>query len=93
MTTWLCEQRRPVAPVQYGDLTGKTVLVVGANGGIGFEASKHFAKMKPGRLILACRSAERGAQAVKGVSDFAAVSSLLMTLLQISRKRQVSLPS
>ena len=45
-------------------LTGKTVVVVGANTGIGYEAAKHFASMNPDRLIMACRSQERGNAAV-----------------------------
>lgn len=51
-------------PLEKADLTGKTVVVVGANTGIGFEASKHFATMNPARLIMACRSQEKGTAAV-----------------------------
>ncbi|KAF5325783.1 hypothetical protein D9611_000443 [Ephemerocybe angulata] len=51
-------------PVATADLSGKTVVVVGANTGLGFEATKHFASMNPGKLILACRSEERGKAAV-----------------------------
>ena len=36
------------------DLTGKTVVVIGANMGIGYEAAKHFAAMNPARLIMGC---------------------------------------
>ncbi|KAJ6526947.1 hypothetical protein DFH09DRAFT_1414655 [Mycena vulgaris] len=43
------------APVAKADLTGKPVIVLSANTGLGFEAAKHFAGMNPGRLILACR--------------------------------------
>ncbi|KAH9479750.1 Short chain dehydrogenase sol3 [Psilocybe cubensis] len=50
-------------PVTYVDLTGKTAIVIGANTGIGLEAAKHFARMNPGRLILGCRSKERGEMA------------------------------
>ncbi|KAJ7286849.1 hypothetical protein C8J57DRAFT_1282185 [Mycena rebaudengoi] len=56
-------QRQP--PVARADLTGKTVCVVGANTGLGFEATKHFAAMNPERIILACRSEARGQAAVK----------------------------
>ncbi|KAJ7816967.1 hypothetical protein B0H14DRAFT_2843855, partial [Mycena olivaceomarginata] len=51
-------------PVVKANLTGKTVLVLGANTGLGFEATKHFASMNPGRIILACRSQNRGRAAV-----------------------------
>ncbi|KAJ7733420.1 hypothetical protein DFH07DRAFT_928832 [Mycena maculata] len=56
-------ERQP--PVFKADLTGKTVLVLGANTGIGFEATKHFATMNPGRLILACRSQSKGQAALE----------------------------
>jgi NAD(P)-dependent dehydrogenase (short-subunit alcohol dehydrogenase family) len=61
---FLREQLQTVPPVQYEDVSGKTVVVIGANDGIGFEATKHFARMKPGRIIMGCRSKERGKAAV-----------------------------
>jgi len=57
-----------VYPVVHVDLTGKTVVVVGANVGLGFEAAKHFASMNPKRLVLGCRSQEKGQAAVQGKS-------------------------
>ena len=57
---FLREQLASVPRVEHEDLSGKTVVVIGANIGLGFEAAKHFAKMKPGRIILGCRSKERG---------------------------------
>jgi hypothetical protein len=56
---------RPV-PLLTKDLTGKVVLVTGANIGLGFEAAKHFASMNPERLIVACRSEAKGSEAIKG---------------------------
>lgn len=59
----LVDQFRKVHPVATADLTGKTVIVIGANTGIGYQAAKHFALMNPGRLILGCRSHTRGKEA------------------------------
>ncbi|KAJ7151011.1 hypothetical protein C8R46DRAFT_914484 [Mycena filopes] len=47
------------------DLAGKTVIVLGANTGLGFEAVKHFATMNPARLILACRNESKGNAALQ----------------------------
>jgi retinol dehydrogenase 12 len=55
-----------VAAVEHVDLTGKTVVVIGANVGLGFEAAKHFASMNPKRLVLGCRSQEKGQAALQG---------------------------
>ena len=61
---FLHDQRTPVPPVVHADIKGQTIVVTGANAGLGFEAAKHFALQKPGRLILACRSEEKGTAAV-----------------------------
>jgi len=40
------------------DLTGKVIIVTGANSGIGYEATKEFAR-KGAQIILACRSMKK----------------------------------
>ncbi|KAG6830257.1 hypothetical protein H0H87_008681 [Tephrocybe sp. NHM501043] len=62
---FLREQLSTVRPVAKADLGGQTVVVIGANTGLGFEASKHFARMNPSRLIMACRSKAKGEAAVQ----------------------------
>ncbi|KAG9226023.1 hypothetical protein CCMSSC00406_0008685 [Pleurotus cornucopiae] len=58
-----------VPPVEKHDLTGKTVVVIGANTGIGYETAKHFAMMNPARLIMGCRNREKGAAAVGNLEE------------------------
>ncbi len=60
----LQNQWSPIQPVVTANLAGKTVVITGSNTGLGFEAAKHFAKMDPERLILACRSQEKGEAAL-----------------------------
>ena len=62
----LQDQWWKVAPVEHVDLAGKTVVVIGANVGLGFEAAKHFASMNPKRLVLGCRSQEKGQATLQG---------------------------
>lgn len=45
------------------DLTGKVIIVTGANSGIGFEAAKEFAR-KGAQTILACRSMDKAQAAL-----------------------------
>ena len=63
------EQLATVPSVEHEDLSGKTVVVIGANVGLGFEAAKHFARMNPDRIILGCRSKERGEAAATGKTN------------------------
>ncbi|KAJ7483178.1 hypothetical protein FB451DRAFT_1338105 [Mycena latifolia] len=67
ITFWgfVFNQWKTVQPVVKTDLSGKTVVVIGANTGLGFEATKHFASMNPGRLILACRNQSKGEAAIE----------------------------
>lgn len=51
------------------DLSGKTVVVIGANAGLGYHAAKHFASMNPARVILGCRSKEKAETAAKGMNS------------------------
>jgi hypothetical protein len=64
------EQKGPCPPVARADLGGKVIAVIGASTGLGFEASKHFASMNPGKLVLGVRSREKGEIAVKGLLTF-----------------------
>ncbi|CAK5283328.1 unnamed protein product [Mycena citricolor] len=67
-------------PVVKADLAGKTVVVIGANTGLGFEASKHFAQMNPGKLILGCRSESKGKEAVEKIKKDTGFSAELWLL-------------
>ncbi|KAL0480363.1 hypothetical protein AKO1_007078 [Acrasis kona] len=54
------------------DLSGQVIIVTGSNVGLGYEAAKHLAGMKPAKLILACRDlvkAEAAAQEIKNTID------------------------
>ena len=49
----------PPAPPKTS-FAGKTVLITGANTGLGFEAAKHFLALDVSRLIFGVRSLEKG---------------------------------
>ncbi len=50
-------------PPPAGLLTGRTVLVTGANAGLGLETAVHLTRLQPAKVIMACRSLDRGAKA------------------------------
>jgi NAD(P)-dependent dehydrogenase (short-subunit alcohol dehydrogenase family) len=50
------------------DCTDETVLITGANSGLGFEATKAFAA-SGATVIMACRSTDRGQQAATAIRD------------------------
>ena len=72
-------QLATVPPVENEDLSGKTVVVIGANVGLGFEAAKHFARMNPGRIILGCRSKERGEAAATSETNHLLLSNYFLS--------------
>jgi NAD(P)-dependent dehydrogenase (short-subunit alcohol dehydrogenase family) len=50
------------------DLTGKVIIVTGANSGLGFEAAKEFAR-KGAQTILACRSMDKAQAALDQIKQ------------------------
>ena len=54
-------------PVPSKDLTGKTIIVTGANTGLGKEAARHYVRLNAERVIIACRSLDKGEAAKKDI--------------------------
>ncbi|MGW3999904.1 oxidoreductase [Amycolatopsis sp. NPDC004772] len=70
------------------DQSGRTVLVTGANSGLGLRTSLVLAG-KGARVLLACRSAERGAQALDAVKAAAAGAEPELVPLDLSELASV----
>lgn len=54
-------------PKPESDCSGKTIIVTGANVGLGKEAARHYVRLNAVKVILACRSLEKGQAAVKDI--------------------------
>lgn len=65
------------------DLSGQTVVVTGANSGIGFEATKAFAK-KGAHVVMACRRLDRGKSAMAEIRSELDAASLSLLELDLS---------
>lgn len=57
----------PPAPTT--DLTGKTLIVTGANTGLGKEIARHYVRLNAEKVIIACRSLEKGEAAKKDIEE------------------------
>ena len=69
------------------NLTDKTIIITGANSGIGKAAAIQLAKLGA-TVIMACRSAERGAKALADVRQ--AANSQRVELLRVDMASQAS---
>ncbi|XP_064007348.1 retinol dehydrogenase 13-like [Pogoniulus pusillus] len=70
------------------DLSGKTVIVTGANSGIGKCVAMELAR-RNARTILACRSQERGQAAVEEIRAATGNPAVVLRLLDTSSLRSV----
>ncbi|KAK0345952.1 hypothetical protein LTR91_018018 [Friedmanniomyces endolithicus] len=55
----------PSAPTT--SCTGKTIIVTGANTGLGKEAARHFVQLGAEKVILGCRSLDKGEAAKRDI--------------------------
>lgn len=54
-------------PVPNIDCTGRTIIVTGANTGLGKEAVRHYVRLNAEKVIIACRSTEKGEAAKRDI--------------------------
>lgn len=64
------------------DLSGKVIIVTGANSGIGFEVAKNLAS-RNGQVILACRSVEKANAAIIRIKQHLSNCSALVITLSL----------
>lgn len=65
------------------DQAGQTAVVTGANSGIGFETSKELARAGA-RVVLACRSVNRGTDAAREIKDDVEVADVAVGRLDLA---------
>ena len=66
---FLRSQLFPFLPYPKDDLTGQTIIVTGANVGLGLEAARHFTRLRAAKVILGVRSLDKGEKARQSIEE------------------------
>ncbi|PBK94492.1 short-chain dehydrogenase [Armillaria gallica] len=86
---FVADQTGPVPDVVTADLSGKTLVLIGANAGLGFEAAKHFARMNPARLVLTARDEAKGKQALAQIENDTGYSKAELWIIDLANFNSV----
>jgi NAD(P)-dependent dehydrogenase (short-subunit alcohol dehydrogenase family) len=70
------------------DLSGKVIIVTGANSGLGFEASKEFAR-KGAKVIMACRNMDKAQVALIQIKEEIPDASIEVMRLDLARLKSI----
>ncbi|MBL8933662.1 MAG: SDR family oxidoreductase [Archangium sp.] len=65
------------------DLTGKRIVITGANSGLGLEATRHLVS-KNASIVMACRNTQKGEEAAAGVRAQVPTASIDVMALDLS---------
>ncbi|PSR98928.1 hypothetical protein PHLCEN_2v4248 [Hermanssonia centrifuga] len=84
-STLFIDQWTRLPPALQADLSGKSVMVTGANVGIGYETAKHFASLQPKRLVLACRDEKKGRDAIVAIEKETGYEGIELGILDQSK--------
>lgn len=88
VSEFLCEQRKEL-PVASADISDKSILVVGANVGLGFEASVHLAQLRPKHLLVTARDATKCQQTITDIQQRASISAIDARPLELGSFKSV----
>ncbi|KAH7141938.1 putative short-chain dehydrogenase/reductase family protein [Dactylonectria macrodidyma] len=73
---------RPIPPTV--SLAGKTAIVTGANGGLGFESARQLLQLGLSRLILAVRSEAKGQTAAEALKNEFPIADIQISLIDLA---------
>jgi retinol dehydrogenase-12 len=76
-------------PLAQKSLEGKTIVITGANVGLGYECAIQLAKCKPKVLILACRSVDKANAAAKEIIAQSGFHNVQVMELDLSKYKSV----
>lgn len=64
-------------PYPKGDFGAQTIIVTGANCGLGLEVARHFVRLKAAKVILACRSMQKGEAAKTDIEKSTGIKNVV----------------
>ncbi|KAL0058309.1 hypothetical protein AAF712_015026 [Marasmius tenuissimus] len=85
------EQLAGMPPAVEGvSLDGQVVVITGANTGLGFEAAKHFAIRGPQKLVIVCRSEEKGQDALNRIKTETGFQNVELWTVDLNSFKSIS---
>ncbi|KAG0646606.1 Short chain dehydrogenase atnD [Hyphodiscus hymeniophilus] len=89
LTTFLKSQFADL-PYPTHSFASQTIVVTGANTGLGLEAARHFVRLGAAKVILGCRSLDKGFDAKKDIKHSYQVSECIIEVWEVDLESYAS---
>ncbi|OIW30745.1 NAD(P)-binding protein [Coniochaeta ligniaria NRRL 30616] len=80
-------------PKPTASFAGKTIIVTGANGGLGKETAKHIIRLGASKVIFGCRSQSRGEEAKSEIEGLLKCSPNIIEVWEVDLESPASIKS
>ncbi|RAK95438.1 NAD(P)-binding protein [Aspergillus ibericus CBS 121593] len=93
LSDFIYTQFRLTIPIPTASFASKTVIITGANGGLGKEIVTHTVRLGASKVILGCRSKSRGDEAKHAIESTLQCNPEILEVWEVDLESEVSIKS
>ncbi|PYI07761.1 NAD(P)-binding protein [Aspergillus sclerotiicarbonarius CBS 121057] len=91
LSDFIYTQFRLTIPIPTASFASKTVIITGANGGLGKEIATHIVRLGASKVILGCRSKSRGNETKQSIESTLQCNPDIIEVWEVDLESEISI--